>query len=498
RTSSLKAATDLYGNCSPEYIATGDSWWAVGVGTKISCAVAPIADFTASNTSPCDGIVQFTDQSDNAPTSWLWDFGDSKTSTLQNPSHTYTSSGTYTVILKATNANGNNSQSKPAYIKINLLASPTVTNGARCSAGIVNLAASGSATLQWYTASTGGTSVNTGTTYGPNLTATTTFYVETSTAKPAVNVGPPTNTFGTNALFTANDIHGLLFDVLVPCRLKTVKVYAGAAGNRTIEVLDGFGGTVLNTKIVNIPAGESRITLDFDLPAGSQYFIKATGTTIDLSRNNGAATYPYTVAGLVSITETDVASTNPAYYYYFYDWEVQETGCASARVAVTGTINTPPATPTITANGTVLSAPAGFTYQWYLNGTLISGATAQTYTVTTNGNYTVDIKDTKGCSATSNAYNFISIGIAGISETGGVNIYPNPASGAIYIELPGKINKEIQLTVYNLLGKIVYSETYVSNGQAQRVNLTSQAKGAYFLRLQEGSEVIIRKIMLDK
>ncbi len=496
RTSALKAATDLYGNCSPEYIATGNAWWAVGVGTQISCAVPPVADFSASNTSPCDGTVKFTDQSDNAPTSWLWDFGDSKTSTLQNPSHTYTSSGTYTVILKATNANGNNSKTKTAYITINILASPTVTDAARCSAGVVNLSAAGSSTLQWYSTSTGGSPVSTGATYSPNLSATTTYYVETSTTKPAVNVGPAANTFGANALFTANDIHGLLFDVLVPCRLKTVKVYAGVAGDRTIEVLSGFGGTVLNTKIVNIPAGESRITLDFDLPVGSQYFIKATGTTIDLSRNNGSATYPYTVARLVSITETDVASTNPAYYYFFYDWEVQETGCASARVPVTGTINTPPSQPTITANGVVLSTPAGFTYQWYLNGTLIPGATAQTYTVSSNGNYSVEITNAKGCSATSNNYNFISIGIKNISGAS-INVYPNPANGTIFIETLEKINKDIQLSVYNLLGKMVYCETYLNTGQAHRIDLASYANGIYFVRLQQDSEVTIQKITLN-
>jgi Zn-dependent metalloprotease len=497
RTYALKAATDLYGNCSPEYIATGDAWWAVGVGTKISCAVAPVADFTASNTSPCDGVVQFTDQSDNAPTSWSWDFGDSKTSTLQNPSHTYTSSGTYSVILKATNANGNDSETKTSYITINLLSSPVVTDAARCSAGIVNLSASGSGgNLQWYTTSTGGTPINTGTTYGPNLSATTTFYVENSTAKTAVKAGPVNNAFGTNALFTANDIHGLLFDVLVPCRLKTVKVYAGAAGNRTIEVLDAFGGTVINTKVVNIPAGESRITLDFDFPAGSQYFIKVTGTTIDLSRNNGSATYPYTVAGLVSITETDVASTNPGYYYFFYDWEIQETGCTSARVPVTGTINTSPAKPVITQNGSVLSAPAGFTYQWYLNGALISGATAQTYTATGSGNYSVEITNAKGCSSTSVDYYFSGTGITDLAKSG-LTVYPNPAGNDLFIKIPGAINKEIHLSLYDLLGKIVYSETFVSTQEPKHINLAAQTNGVYFLRLQDDASISIQKITIE-
>lgn len=53
-----------------------------------------------------DPIVTFTDLTLNDPTSWSWNFGDATTSTLQNPVHTFTSEGTFTVCLTATNALG--------------------------------------------------------------------------------------------------------------------------------------------------------------------------------------------------------------------------------------------------------------------------------------------------------------------------------------------------------------------------------------------------------
>lgn len=57
-------------------------------------------DFTSSAVSGCvNRPIQFTDQSAPGPQSWQWDFGDGTTSTQQNPSHSYSNTGTYTVRL---------------------------------------------------------------------------------------------------------------------------------------------------------------------------------------------------------------------------------------------------------------------------------------------------------------------------------------------------------------------------------------------------------------
>lgn len=65
-------------------------------GTPPTAAFA----FTVNNKQ-----VNFVDQSVGA-TSWSWDFGDGSQSTERNPIHTYASTGTYTVVLTATNAAG--------------------------------------------------------------------------------------------------------------------------------------------------------------------------------------------------------------------------------------------------------------------------------------------------------------------------------------------------------------------------------------------------------
>ena len=57
----------------------------------------PVADFSVNVTTTCTGMVQFTDNTMLFPEEWLWDFGDGTTSDEQNPSHTYYTSGDYTV-----------------------------------------------------------------------------------------------------------------------------------------------------------------------------------------------------------------------------------------------------------------------------------------------------------------------------------------------------------------------------------------------------------------
>jgi PGF-pre-PGF domain-containing protein len=89
---------------------------------------APTPAFIAT---PVNGVaplaVQFTDQTTGTPTSWLWDFGDGSTSTVENPSHTYTAAGTYTVNLTATNTGGSASLVKAGLVYVTTTTGPLST-----------------------------------------------------------------------------------------------------------------------------------------------------------------------------------------------------------------------------------------------------------------------------------------------------------------------------------------------------------------------------------
>lgn len=78
------------------------------------------AAFTANATiGPTPFAVQFTDSSTgDGITSWFWAFGDTATSNVQSPVHTYTTAGTYTVTLTVTNSTRSDSEVKIGYITV--------------------------------------------------------------------------------------------------------------------------------------------------------------------------------------------------------------------------------------------------------------------------------------------------------------------------------------------------------------------------------------------
>jgi gliding motility-associated-like protein len=83
----------------------------------------PTTKFGASDTTGCFPLkVAFTDSSaagSGTIASWQWDFGDGNLSSLQNPVHTYTNAGSFTVTLRVINSNGCVKVfTRPAYIKL--------------------------------------------------------------------------------------------------------------------------------------------------------------------------------------------------------------------------------------------------------------------------------------------------------------------------------------------------------------------------------------------
>ena len=102
-------------------IASNQAGASINTATaQITTTTSPVASFTRTPTVAVAQpplTVNFTDTTSNTPTSWLWNFGDGATSTMQSPAHIYTTAGLFAVSLTATNAVGTNTVTVPSCVQ---------------------------------------------------------------------------------------------------------------------------------------------------------------------------------------------------------------------------------------------------------------------------------------------------------------------------------------------------------------------------------------------
>ncbi len=77
-------------------------------------------------------------------------------------------------------------------------------------------------------------------------------------------------------------------------------------------------------------------------------------------------------------------------------------------------------------------------------------------------------------------------------------VYPNPASDKVSVELPFII-KDAIVSIENLKGEIVYTNTYKLNNANNRftIEVKGYARGIYFLKIINKKNTIVKKLILD-
>ncbi|MFK7972100.1 MAG: M4 family metallopeptidase [Bacteroidia bacterium] len=390
----------------------------------------------------------------------------------------------------------------PVTVPVDGIVDPTSSDVTRCGAGQVTLTATHpTGDINWYDAN--GNFLSRGNTYTTQvLGASRNYFADAEEGPASVNFGPANpQAVGGGGYFDNNNFRALSFEVFENIRLRSAFVDAGSAGTRTVTVTDSRGNLVENVQ-VNIPAGQSRVTLDIDLLPGS-YFIG--GEDMDLYRNNGSATFPYEYPGLVRINESN-AGTN-GFYYFFYDWEIQEAPCFSGRVPVRAIISQgtgPTAQFAFTQNGRNFqfnnqSSSSARSYYWDFGDGNTSTAQNPFHTYGSAGTFTVTLVINDGtCSETTIQTVESRLGVS-IDPTDAISLklYPNPGQGNFVVTAEFETSKEVSLVVIDAFGREVYrAETRFAQTYQQNVDLTGMASGAYFVRLQAGDMQSTQKYLL--
>lgn len=220
---------------------------------------------------------------------------------------------------------------------------------------------------------------------------------------------------------------------------------------------------------------------DFAISAVAvDYQCGVTDGSIDLTITSGTA--PYEIEWSNGSSDEDISALEPGTYSVTV---TDDSGCEHILTVIINDLTT--FTATITADGPVLTANDGVSWQWYLEGEAIAGATGQTYTPTESGNYTVEVTDVNNCTALSEAVAFTYVSINMPVYVQNIQVYPNPVKENIIIGInTTEILQDLEIFISDATGRILYTEKIhsVSGDFEKVISAEHFADGIYHLSVK--------------
>lgn len=214
-------------------------------------------------------------------------------------------------------------------------------------------------------------------------------------------------------------------------------------------------------------------------------YINPGDTTVCLGTNvtftampSGAAGYNWSTAETTQVINTSTAGN--------YWVEVTDaSGCTYQSDVVTLDTLSVPVTPNILQSGNDLSVAAMYTsYQWYLDGNPIGGATNPNYTMTANGTYSVIVTNSNGCTST----DVFVFGSFGLEDSDAPALQVSKINDQLYIHYD--INEINLLIIYDAEGKVVYQQKPNSNYIGLQL-----ANGIYLIQARMEQKILNQKVV---
>jgi endonuclease I len=158
-----------------------------------------------------------------------------------------------------------------------------------------------------------------------------------------------------------------------------------------------------------------------------------------------------------------------------------------------------PFTPEFTYNNTTLTCidPA-ISYQWYLDGNPIDGATSATYNFTSAGNYSVQIQQFNECpSFTSNA-SLVTINVEeNDAVTFDLSVFPNPAEDRVVVKTHASRPTAAQINLLDMAGKIVFTTKENLNGGLNLIAIEQElSAGVYTVEIRSGESAQTTRLVI--
>lgn len=215
----------------------------------------------------------------------------------------------------------------------------------------------------------------------------------------------------------------------------------------------------------------------------------------------GGAT-PYTYTWSNGATTKDISGVAPGNYTLIM---TDADGCAISKTAVVGNTATLAATGSSnhpdngTNNGEATVVVTGgthpYNYSWSHDATFTGSSSSEL----ASGSYTVNVTDYNGCQTSVTLNIDSNVGIEDLTKAGisSLSVYPNPTQGDFTVNIELAKMSDLQLTVFDVNGKIVYQRNKDKvNSYNEQISLNNVAAGIYTLKVTTSQGVGYERVVI--
>jgi len=169
-------------------------------------------------------------------------------------------------------------------------------------------------------------------------------------------------------------------------------------------------------------------------------------------------------------------------------------GCSATSATIVITKAPSPPKPSITLSGTSLYSSALNGNQWFRDGVAITGATAQVFTPTSSGNYSIQVVQ-NGCkSAMSEPYTFVFTAVVFIDNAHFIKLSPNPVKDEMILDFKLEGIYQLNIDLLDLNGRLV--KQWQRQKNRSRLYLADCAKSVYVARIYSANGKVIAALKL--
>jgi PKD repeat protein len=253
---------------------------------------------------------------------------------------------------------------------------------------------------------------------------------------------------------------------------------------------------------VSFPNGQNTITLNFEIPVPGTYWLGVTAPS-NLYRNNGGASYPYTLSNLVSITSSNATSTPLDYFYYLYNWQVEQLHCESSQDTVVVTVLSPISPDysysnnLLTYSFTDLTSGNPQSWLWNFGDGITSTLQNPAHTYSSSGSYLVQLTVSHGdCNETTTKIVDVVTGISTLNAGNVIFLAPVPASEAVKLTFGQAVDGKLTVDILSIDGQLVNSYSFNNVSGSIDLDLTKLIDGTYYVKIENQAFLTVKKLIV--